>query len=151
MRSRGNVNNQEIREKRRARKLALQALYQWHMSGTAPSEVEAQFCAINNMAKVDRAYFSCLLHGIPAEMSALQAAFVPFLDRTLESLDPIELTILRLSTFELMHRLEIPYRVVLDESVALAKTFGAQDGYRYVNGVLHQLAQKLRATEIKNG
>ena len=145
------MNNQEIREKRRARKLALQALYQWHMSGTAPSEVEAQFCAINNMAKVDHAYFSCLLHGIPAEINALHAAFIPFLDRTLESLDPIELTILRLSTFELMHRLEIPYRVVLDESVALAKTFGSQDGYRYVNGVLHQLAQKLRATEIENG
>lgn len=145
------MNNQEIREKRRARKLALQALYQWHMSGTAPGEVEAQFCAINNMTKVDGAYFSCLLHGIPAEINALHAEFIPFLDRPLESLDPIELTILRLSTFELMHRLEIPYKVVLDESVALAKTFGSQDGYRYVNGVLHQLAKKLRVHEIENG
>ncbi len=145
------MNNQEIREKRRARKLALQALYQWHMSGTDPAEVLAQFCAINNMAKVDLEYFKCLLYGIPSEITALHAAFIPFLDRSLESLDPIELTILRLSTFELMHRLEIPYRVVLDESVSLAKTFGSQDGYRYVNGVLHQLAKKLRATEIENG
>ena len=145
------MNNQEIREKRRARKLAVQALYQWHMSGTEPAEVLAQFCSINNMSKVDLEYFTCLLYGIPSEITVLHAALIPFLDRSLESLDPIELTILRLSTFELIHRLEIPYRVVLDESVSLAKTFGSQDGYRYVNGVLHQLAKKLRTTEIENG
>ena len=145
------MNNQEIREKRRARKLAVQALYQWHMSGTEPAEVLAQFCSINNMSKVDLEYFTCLLYGIQSEITVLHAALIPFLDRSLESLDPIELTILRLSTFELIHCLEIPYRVVLDESVSLAKTFGSQDGYRYVNGVLHQLAKKLRTTEIENG
>lgn len=144
-------NNQTIKGKRRARKLALQALYQWLMSGTELSEIEAQFRVANDMQKVDADYFCRLLHAIPAQLTLLEAAFTPFLDRPIHSLNPIELTVLRISTFELLHCPEIPYRVVLDESVSLAKSFGSQDGHKYVNGVLNNLAQQARALEISLG
>lgn len=143
--------NQTIKGKRRARKLALQALYQWLMSGAELHEIEAQFRVANDMDKVDADYFCRLLHGIPAQLTLLEAAFIPFLDRPIHSLNPIELTILRISTFELLHCPEIPYRVVLDESVSLAKAFGSQDGHKYVNGVLNNLAKQSRAIEISLG
>lgn len=142
------MENQSIKGKRRARKLAVQALYQWLMSGSELFEIEAQFRVANNMEKVDTEYFCRLLHGVPANLSALQEALTPFLDRPIEGLNPIELTVLRISAFELFNCPEIPYRVVLDESVSLTKEFGSQDGYRYVNGVLNNLAKKVRIVEI---
>ncbi len=142
------MEKQLIKGKRRARKLAVQALYQWLMSGSELYEIEAQFRVANNMDKVDQEYFCRLLHGIPANLSALEQALTPFLDRPIEGLNPIELTVLRISTFELFHCLEIPYRVVLDESVSLTKEFGSQDGHRYVNGVLNNLAKQVRTVEI---
>lgn len=148
MKNRVNVTNQSISGKRRARKLALQSLYQWLMSDADLFEIEAQFRVANNMDKVDVAYYCRLLHGVPARLTELEAAFTPLLDRPIETLNPIELTILRLCTFELFDCIEIPYRVILDESVSLAKEFGSQDGHRYVNGVLHNLAQTVRKVEV---
>ena len=142
------VENQSIKGKRRARKLALQALYQWLMSGSELYEIEAQFRVANNMEKVDAEYFGRLLHGVPAHLMALEDALTPYLDRPINGLNPIELTALRIGAFELFNCPEIPYRVVLDESVSLTKEFGSQDGYRYVNGVLNNLARKTRAVEI---
>lgn len=144
------MENQSIKGKRRARKLALQALYQWLMSGTDLIEIEAQFRVANDMTKVDNEYFCRLLHGIPAQVGALEAAFTPFLDRPIESLNPVELTVLRLSAFELLHCPEVPYRVVLDEAISLDKEFGSQDGHRYVNGVLNKLTRQVRAVEISH-
>ena len=138
-----------IKGKRRARKLALQALYQWLMSGSDLFEIEAQFRVANNMDKVDAEYFCRILYGVPSELMVLEAAFSPFVvDRSVEELNPIELTVLRLGTYELLHCPEIPYKVVLDESISLTKEFGSQDGHRYVNGVLNNLARLVRATEI---
>jgi len=142
------VDKESIRGKRRARKLALQALYQWHMCKAELTEIDAQYRSFNDMTRVDTDYFNKLLYEIPKELPAIEAAFTPFLDRPLQDLNPIELTVLRIGSYELMHRLEVPYRVVLDESVNLAKEFGSQDGHRYVNGVLHQLAKQARAIEI---
>ena len=142
------MEKQAIRGKRRARKLAVQALYQWLMSGSELYEIEAQFRVANNMEKVDVDYFGRLLHGVPMHLDALQDALTPLLDRPIEGLNPIELTVLRIGAFELFHCPEIPYRVVLDESISLAKEFGSQDGHRYVNGVLNNLAQKVRIVEI---
>jgi N utilization substance protein B len=142
------VENQPIRGKRRARKLAVQALYQWLMTGSQPHEIEAQFRVANNMEKVDVDYFCRLLYGVIENRASLEEAFTPFIDRPIQGLNPIELTVLRISTFELFHCLEIPYRVVLDESVSLTKEFGSQDGYRYVNGVLNNLAKKVRVSEV---
>jgi len=142
------VDKKSISGKRRARKLALQALYQWLMAGTDLHETEAQFRAINNMERIDSDYFSKLLHGVPENIEALESSFTPFLDRELSGLNPIELTVLRIGSFELFHCPEIPYKVVLDESITLTKEFGSQDGYRYVNGVLNNLAKQVRAVEI---
>lgn len=144
------MENQSIKGKRKARKLVLQALYQWHMAGSDLPEIEAQFRASNDMSKIDSQYFCRLLHGIPEKLNLIETQFEPFLDRHLHQLNPIELTVLRLSGFELLYCPEIPYRVVLDEAVTLAKAFGSQDGHRYVNGVLNNLAREARKTEIKS-
>lgn len=145
------VEKQSISGKRRARKLALQALYQWLMSGHELFEIEAQFRVANNMTKVDSEYFCRLLHGVPKQLSTLEDNIAPFLDRPLQGLNPIELTVLRIGAFELLYCPEIPYRVVLDESISLAKEFGSQDGHRYVNGVLNNLARQVRKVEIGLG
>lgn len=142
------VEKNEIRGKRRARKLALQALYQWLMSNSEIHDIEAQFRVINNMDKVDVDYFCRLLYGIPKQVVQLEEQLSPYLDREIASLNPIELTTLRIGAYELIHCLEIPYRVVLDESISLTKEFGSQDGYKYVNGVLNNLAKQVRAIEI---
>ncbi len=142
------MEKESIKGKRRARKLAVQALYQWLMSGSDLFEIEAQFRVANNMDKVDVEYFCRLLHGVPANLSKLEEALTPYIDRPIDGLNPIELTVLRMSAFELFNCPEIPYRVVLDESVSLTKEFGSQDGYRYVNGVLNNLAKKVRTVEI---
>ncbi|KTC89671.1 transcription antitermination factor NusB [Fluoribacter dumoffii] len=144
------MEKQSISGKRKARKLALQALYQWFMSGNELHEIEAEFRVINNMAKVDVDYFCRILHGVPEQVATLDERITPFLDREITGLNPIELTVLRIGSFELLYCPEIPYKVVLDESISLTKEFGSQDGYRYVNGVLNSLAQQVRAIEINH-
>lgn len=137
----------QIRQKQKARKLALQAIYQWSMTGHDSIEIEAQFHQTNSMEKVDTAYFSRLLRAIPEHCAALDILLEPFLDRPITTLTPIELAILRLGAYELAHCPEIPYRIVLDEWVSLTKQFGTVEGHRYVNGVLNNLADKLRTIE----
>lgn len=145
------MEKQSISGKRRARKLALQALYQWSMSGHDLSEIETQFRVANNMDKVDSPYFCRLLYGVPEKISEIETNIAPFLDRPIHTLNPVELAVLRLGAYELLYCLEIPYRVVLDESISLAKEFGSQDGHRYVNGVLNNLARQVRVIEINSG
>ena len=120
------------------------------MSAEELFAIEAQFHAMNNMEKVDVDYFQRLLYGVPKELAGIEAALQTVLDRPLNQLNPVELTILRICTFELLHCPELPYRVILDESVSLAKIFGSQQGHRYVNGVLHNLAQTVRKIEINH-
>ena len=146
------VNKQNIRRKQRARKLALQAMYQWMMAGHEIAEIEAQFHLANSasaMEKVDTAYFSRIIHEVPKHLDQLEATLLPFLDRPIDSITPIELTVLRMGTYELMFCLDIPYRIILDEWVTLAKEFGSVEGHRYVNGVLNNLAKQIRAAEVK--
>jgi len=137
--------------RRKARKLALQALYQWHMAETAVHELEAQFLTDNDMSKVDKEYFHEVLHGVPANKSVLDEEITKFIDRDLTKLTPIELAILRMGAYELKHRIDVPYRVIINEGVELAKSFGATDGHKYVNGVLDKLAQQLRIPEVNSG
>ena len=135
--------------RRQARSLAMQALYQWHMAGQSINEIEAQFRVDNDFANVDGAYFREILHGVPAQKSEIDALLEPHLDRPMADLDPVELAILRLSSFELRNRLDVPYRVVINEGIELAKVYGATDGHKFVNGVLDKLAPSLRAAEVK--
>ncbi|MCR4509420.1 transcription antitermination factor NusB [Pseudomonas sp. 32.2.56] len=135
--------------RRQARSLVMQALYSWHMAGQSLNEIEAQFRVDNDFSAVDGAYFHEILHGVPRQKSEIDGAFESLLDRPLDEIDPVELSILRLSTYELKNRIDIPYRVVINEGIELAKVFGATDGHKFVNGVLDKLAPRLRADEVR--
>lgn len=139
----------KILARRQARTLAMQALYSWHMAGQSLNEIEAQFRVDNDFSAVDGAYFHEILHGVPRQKSEIDGLFEPLLDRPLAEIDPVELAILRLSTYELKNRLDVPYRVVINEGIELAKVFGATDGHKFVNGVLDKLAPRLRADEVR--
>ncbi|MCO7596450.1 MULTISPECIES: transcription antitermination factor NusB [Pseudomonas] len=136
-------------KRREARKLATQALYQWHMAQHSLNEIEAQFRVDNDFSDVDGAYFREILHGVPAIKGEIDKALAPCLDLALDELDPVELAVLRLSTWEFIKRVDVPYRVVINEGVELAKVFGATDGHKFVNGVLDKLAPMLREAEVK--
>ncbi len=135
----------------RARRLALQAIYQWQLSGTDPEEILRQFHESPDSGHPDQAYFEALVRGVTAEVARLDAILQPALDRPAEQVDPVERALLRLATWELGHRPDVPYAVVLDEAVALARKFGAEQGHRFVNGVLDQVARRLRPVEHPRG
>ena len=136
-------------KRREARPLATQALSQRHMAKQSLNEIEAQFRVDNDFSDVDAAYFREILHGVPANLVEIDAVLAPCLDITIEELDPVELCVLRLSTWELMKRVDVPYRVVINEGIELAKVFGSTDGHKFVNGVLDKLAPRLREAEVK--
>lgn len=133
--------------RRRARAAAVQALYQWHMTGQDAAEIERQFLAdrlAEEAPPVDRGFFRELLHGVIATAEKLDLRIEPLLDRPVAQVDPVECAILRMGAFELVERLEIPTGVTINEAVELAKTFGGENGHRYVNGVLDRLARDVR-------
>lgn len=134
--------------RRRARELTLQALYQWQLSGQNVAFIEQQFVDGKDYAKADQNYFSLLLRGTIKESEKLQAAITPCIDRKFAELSPVERAILLLASYELIHQIEIPYRVVINEAVELAKSFGGTDGHKYVNGVLDKFAANVRSVEI---
>jgi N utilization substance protein B len=142
------VHNTLAAERRKARHYGMQALYQWHMAGTSVSIIEAEFRDDYDFSHVDGDYFNVLIHEIPACVDELEEILVPLLDRKLNDLDPIELTLLRMGVFELSKRIDVPFKVVINEAVALAKKFGATDGHKYINGVLDKAARQLRKVEI---
>ena len=119
------------------------------MAGASLTDIEAEFRADYDFSHVDLAYFQALLHEIPACVDELDAALEPLLDRSLDELDPIERTLLRMGMFELTRRIDVPYKVVINEEVALAKKFGATDSHKYINGVLDKAARELRKVEIE--
>jgi len=134
----------------RARHFALQAIYQWQMSGNPLNVIEAEFHSDNDMSKVDTEYFHALFHGVAAEKSDLDACFAPYLkSMTLAQLDPVTLAVLRQASFEFKQRIDVPYKVVINEAVNLAKKFGAEDSHKFVNGVLDKVAADLRSTEFQ--
>jgi N utilization substance protein B len=135
-------------ERRKARHYGMQALYQWYMAGASLNDIEAEFRAEYDFSHVDLEYFQALLHGIPACVDELDEVLAPMLDRKVDDLDPIEHTLLRMGMYELTRRIDVPYKVVINEEVALAKKFGATDSHKYINGVLDKAARQLRKVEI---
>ncbi|HQU15572.1 MAG: hypothetical protein B7Z66_00810 [Chromatiales bacterium 21-64-14] len=131
-----------------ARRRVVQALYQWEMTGQDVSDIDAQFRVGQDMSRADLAYFEELLHQVPAHLDDLQARLAPFLDRPFAGLDPIERVILLIGGYELGYRLDVPCRVAINEAVALARIYGAEEGHKFVNGVLDRMAQQLRAVEM---
>lgn len=134
-----------------ARNHAVQALYQWQVTGQDIGSITNQFLAEQDNGTFEVAYFRDLLQGVPTHLKQLDDALRPHLDRSIESVDLVERAILRLGVYELAEHPEVPYRVVINESVELAKTFGAEQGHKYINGVLDKVAQDLRAVEVKAG
>ena len=133
-----------------ARHYAVQAVYQWQMTGQDIKDIHNQFLTEQDTGKFEVAYFDTLLRGVPTNLSNLDENLGTCLDRSIESVDPVERAILRLGAFELIYQFEVPYRVVINEAVELAKVFGAEKGHRYVNGVLDKLAHKVRKSEIRS-
>lgn len=134
--------------RRLARQYALQGMYQWQLSGTQPNEIISQLMAKQFNKKTDGDYFRELVLNIPKQYTELDQHMAPFLKRPLDELDPIELAILRISIYELANRLDTPYRVIINEALELAKKYGSIEGYKFVNGILDQVAHQLRPTEI---
>ena len=134
--------------RRKARHYAMQALYQWQMNQIALQKIEMQFRGEYDFAQVDLEFFQELLHGIPAQLGAIDAVFAPYLDRAVNELTPIELALLRIGTYELAHRIDVPFKVAINEAVALAKKFGAAESHKYINGVLDNVAKQTRGVEI---
>jgi len=132
----------------RARELALQGIYQWRVTGGDMEQIEKQIHAEKNIGRYDKKLFSRLLIGALGNHADIETLIAPHLDRPLSDLSPVEFAVLLLGTFELAQNPEVPYRVVINEAVELAKTFGGTDGYKYVNGVLDKLAEQLREPEF---
>lgn len=135
--------------RRKARHYGLQALYQWQLARNPLGEIEAQFRTDYDFRPVDLEFFQALLHEVPGELTELEATFARHLDRTVADLDPIELNLLRMGTWELARRIDVPYKVVINEYVSLAKKFGATDSHKYINGVLDKVARELRRVEVE--
>jgi N utilization substance protein B len=134
--------------RRNARHYALQAMYQWQLAGASITDIETQFISDQIKKEIDLDYFKELIHAIPQQCDALDQQMRPFLKRPIQELDPIELSILRLAIYELVNRLDIPYRVVINEALELTKKFGSVEGYKFVNGVLDQVARQVRHVEV---
>ena len=130
-----------------SRRLALQALYQWQMTGQSFPELRNQYTSDEGYAEVDAEYFQQLLQGVIDDSAALDAMIGGWLDRPVAQLDPVEHAVLLLGVEELRAHVEVPYKVVLNECVELTKKFGATDGHKFINAVLDRAARQLRAAE----
>ena len=136
-------------ERSRARRYAMQAMYQWDLSGTDLPLIRRQFMEAEDFSKTDTNYFIELLSEAPKKVDIIDENITKYIDRPLEQLDPVERAVLRLATYELLYRLDIPYKVTINEAVKLTKKFGSEQGHAFVNGVLDKAAHKLRAAECK--
>ncbi len=132
----------------KARRCAVQAIYQWQLTHQPPEDIETHFVLDHAMSDVDVEYFHHLVREIPLHLHELDDHIIPHLDREIGDVDPVERAILRIGAYELEFHPEIPYRVILNEAVELAKTFGAEHGHKYVNGVLDRVAIELRPHEL---
>jgi len=140
--------NKNRTPRHRAREFALQGLYQWLMSNEDAGVIDAYIRNAHGFDKADRTHFDVLLHGAIRDAANLRAEIIPYIDRAIDQLSPIEHAVLLIGAYELKQHIEIPYKVVINEAVELTKSFGGIDGHKYVNGVLDKLASKLRATEV---
>jgi transcription antitermination protein NusB len=134
--------------RRRSREFALQALYQWQLAATSISEIEKQYALADGFDKADSGLFKTIVKGAIAEFETLSVAITPHLDRPWAEVSPIEKAVMLIGAYELSYMIETPYRVIINEAIELAKSFGGTDGHKYVNGVLDKYALAVRGDEI---
>ena len=130
----------------KARRLVMQAIYQWQMTGDNITDIKQQFFDENNFAKIDAEYFSQLVSGVASSISELDPLLEKNMSRTVEAVDPVERSILRMATYEFLHRFDVPYRVVLNEAVNITKEYCAENSHAFVNAVLDKVAKEIRGT-----
>ena len=140
---------QAIKKRKHARDKVLQALYQWQLSGEDLDWIRDHYVKEQGVSSGDEAYFIELLYKIPSQVSQLDEQFKKYVSKFEDHVDPIEINILRIATYEFQHHLEIPFKVVINEAVKLAKTYGADDSHKFINGVLDPLSKQLRELETK--
>jgi N utilization substance protein B len=133
----------------RARRLAMQGLYEWQMSGNSIDRIIGQYVVDQQMRNVDEAYFRELSNGVVEHATELDEAITSHISRPYDEIDPVEKAVLRLGAFELQYSPDVPYRVVINEAVELAKTFGAEASHKFINGVMDKLAADLRSVEVQ--
>ena len=136
------------KEKQKARRMLLQALYSWDVGGTDLVDIEAEFHTDNDMSKVDTALFHTILFGVPKNLAQIDGTYSSYLDRENKQLDPVSRAVLRLSSYEMVFSIDVPYKVVINEGVNLAKTYGPTDAYKFINGVLDKVAIEHRGAEV---
>jgi N utilization substance protein B len=134
----------------KSRRFAMQAIYQWQMTGDSVTDIKQQFFDDNNLSLIDAEYFSELVSGVASSISELDPLLEKNMSRTVESVDPVERSILRLATYEFVHRFDVPYRVVLNEAVNIAKEYCEENSHAFVNAVLDKVAKEIRHIEIQS-
>ncbi|MGI9304843.1 MAG: transcription antitermination factor NusB [Gammaproteobacteria bacterium] len=137
--------------RRWSRRLAMQALYQWQLTGQDPDTIETQFREEHELHKADIAYFTELLHGVPSLLAEIDQALAAHTDRGIEEVDPVERALLRSACYELLRRPDVPPNVIINEAVELAKKFGSEQGHKFINGVLDKAAGALRDAPRPSG
>ena len=135
----------------KSRRFAMQAVYQWQMTGDSITEIKQQFFDDNNVSVIDADYFSELVSGVAASISEIDPLLEKYMTRLVESVDPVERAILRLATYEFIHRIDVPYRVILNEAVNITKEYCAENSHAFVNAVLDKVAKELRHIEVQSG
>ena len=136
------------KQKQKARRLLVQALYSWDVGGTDLIDIEAEFHVDNDMGKVDTSLFHNILFGVPKNLAEIDASYEPHLDRENKDLDPVSRAVLRIASYEMLYSIKVPYKVVINEGVNLAKTYGPTDAFKFINGVLDKVAVDRRAIEV---
>jgi N utilization substance protein B len=138
-------------KRRKGRRYAVQGIYQWQLADNSPQSIYESMLVDVNVNKTDLPYMEELITKVPTHLEEIDQVLTPKLSRTLDEVDPVERAILRIAVYELLKHPEIPYRVVINEAIEQAKTFGAEDGHKFVNGVLDKVSADVRALEVKAG
>jgi N utilization substance protein B len=133
----------------KSRRLAMQAIYQWQMTGDSITDIKQQFTDENNISQFDSAFFSEAVSGVASSISELDPFLEKNMSRSVESVDPVERAILRLATYEFINRFDVPYRVVLNEAVSITKEFCSENSHTFVNAVLDKVAKEVRHIEVE--
>lgn len=146
----GQAQKGQAKARGKSRRLAMQAIYQWQMTGDSITDIKQQFFEENNMSKFDSDFFSELVSGVASSISEIDPYLAKNMSRSVDSVDPVERSILRLGVYEFINRFDVPYRVVLNEAVNITKEYCAEQSHTFVNAVLDKVAKEIRHIEVKS-
>ena len=146
----GQAKKGQAKARGKSRRFAMQAIYQWQMTGDSISGIKQQFFDENNFSKIDTEYFTELVSGVAASINDLDPLLEKYMSRLTASVDPVERAIIRLAAYEFLHRIDVPYRVILNEAISITKEYCSENSHTFVNAVLDKVAKEIRHIEVKN-